>query len=147
MYRQEYMDLAIKEAHKAFDKDEVPVGCLIVKDNKVLAKAHNNKEHKQDPTSHAEIECIKKVCKKLNNWHLDECDMYVTLEPCLMCGGAIIQSRIKNIYYCAKDNKGGSLGSNIDIKKIKNINHYPNYEYKEDKDYIELLKNFFKSKR
>lgn len=141
------MDEAIKEAKKAFKEDEVPVGSVIVKDGKILARAHNKKEYKKDATAHSEIECIKKASKKLNNWHLDDCDLYVTLEPCLMCGGAIVQSRIKNVYYCAKDPKGGSLDSNINIKHIKNINHYPNSEYIENEEYVKLLKNFFKRKR
>lgn len=141
------MDLAIKESLKALKEDEVPVGCVLVKDDVVIAKAHNKKEAKQDPTSHAEIECIKKACKKLNTWHLDEFELYVTLEPCIMCTGAIIQSRIKNVYYCALDNKGGSIESNINIKLIKNINHYPNGYFIENKEYIKLLKDYFKSKR
>lgn len=147
MYRQEFMDIAIKEAKKAYLEDEVPIGCVLVKDDQVIAKAHNKKEKKNDATAHAEIECIKKASKKINNWHLDEMDMYVTLEPCLMCGGAIVNSRIKNVYYGAKDKKGGSFGSNLDIKTIKNINHYPNSEFVESSEAINLLKNFFKSKR
>lgn len=147
MYNQNFMDLAIKEAIKAASEDEVPVGCVIVKEDKVLAKAHNKKVAKKDATAHSEVECIKKASKKLGNWHLDDCEMYVTLEPCLMCGGAIINSRIKKVYYAAKDPKGGSLGSNIDIKQIRNINHYPDSEFVEDKEYIALLKGFFKKKR
>ena len=147
MYRQEFMDIAIKEAKKAYLEDEVPIGCVLVKDDQVIAKAHNRKVKKNDATAHAEIECIKKASKKINNWHLDEMDMYVTLEPCLMCGGAIVNSRIKNVYYGAKDKKGGSCGSNLDIKTIKNINHYPNSEFVESSEAINLLKNFFKSKR
>ena len=147
MYRQEFMDIAIKEAKKAYLEDEVPIGCVLVKDDQVIAKAHNRKVKKNDATAHAEIECIKKASKKINNWHLDEMDMYVTLEPCLMCGGAIVNSRIKNVYYGAKDKKGGSFGSNLDIKTIKNINHYPNSEFVESSEAINLLKNFFKSKR
>ncbi len=147
MYKQEYMDLALKEAKKAYKEDEVPIGCVIVKDDIVIAKAHNKKVKKNDATAHSEIECIKKASKHLNNWHLDDCDMYVTLEPCLMCGGAIVNSRIKNVYYGAKDLKGGSFGSNIDIKDIKNINHYPNEVFVQSLESIELLKSFFKSKR
>ncbi len=147
MYKQEYMDLALKEAKKAYKEDEVPIGCVIVKDDIVIAKAHNKKVKKNDATAHGEIECIKKASKHLNNWHLDDCDMYVTLEPCLMCGGAIVNSRIKNVYYGAKDLKGGSFGSNIDIKDIKNINHYPNEIFVQSLESIELLKSFFKSKR
>lgn len=120
---------------------------MIVKDDKVLAKAYNKKVTKKDATAHSEVECIKKASKKLDNWHLDDCEMYVTLEPCLMCGGAIVNSRIKKVYYAAKDPKGGSLGSNIDIKQIRNINHYPDSEFVENQEYIALLKGFFKKKR
>ncbi len=147
MYKQEFMNLAIREAKKAYKEDEVPIGCVIVKDDVVLARAHNKKVKKQDATAHSEIECIKKASKKLNNWHLDDCEMYVTLEPCIMCGGAIINSRIKKVYYLAKDPKGGSLGSNINIKEIKGINHYPDSEFIESLEYIQLLKDFFKDKR
>ena len=147
MYKQEYMNLALKEAKIAYKEDEVPIGCVIVKDDVVLAMAHNKKVKKQDATAHSEIECIKKASKKINNWHLDDCEMYVTLEPCIMCGGAIINSRIKKVYYCAKDPKGGSFGSNINIKDIKGINHYPDSEFVESLEYIQLLKNFFKNKR
>ena len=113
------MDLAKKEALKAYKEDEVPIGSIIVKDGNIIAKAHNKKEKKQDATAHSEIECIKKANKKLKSWHLDDCELYVTLEPCMMCTGAIINSRIKKRYFAAKDPKGGSLDSNVKIKEIK----------------------------
>ena len=97
MEKEYWMSLALKEAVKARNKDEVPIGCIIVKDDKVLARAHNLKIHKKDPTCHAEVECIRKACKKLNSYYLNDCEMYVTLEPCMMCTGAIIQSRLKKI--------------------------------------------------
>ena len=147
MYNEKYMELAIKEAKKAAFEDEVPVACIIVKDDKIIAKAYNKKVKKQDATAHAEIECIKKANKYFNNWHLDDCEMYVTLEPCIMCGGAIVNSRIKKVYYAAKDLKGGSFGSNLDIKEVRGLNHYPLYEFVENKEYIKLLKDFFKNKR
>lgn len=147
MYKKEYMNLAFKEAIKAEKQDEVPIGCVIVKDEEVIARAHNKKQCKQDATAHAEIECIKKAEKKLGTWHLDGCEMYVTLEPCIMCTGALINTRINKVYYAAKDPKGGALDSNIKIKEVKNINHYPSIEFKEDKEYIEILKAFFKKKR
>ena len=147
MYRQELMDLAKKEALKAYEEDEVPIGSIIVKDGNIIAKAHNKKEKKQDATAHSEIECIKKASKKLKSWHLDDCELYVTLEPCMMCTGAIINSRIKKIYFAAKDPKGGSLDSNVKIKEVKGINHYPEFEFVEDKEYIDILKKYFKGKR
>ena len=142
------MMLAYKEAIKAFEEDEVPVGCVIVKDGKVISKSHNRKEKNNCAIFHAEIECIKKATKKLNDWYLEGCDMYVTLEPCMMCTGAIINSRIENIYFGCKDSKGGSVVSNIKIKRIKNINHYPNYKYGlMEEECGNLLKEFFKNKR
>ena len=141
------METAYKEAKKAFNEDEVPVGCVIVKEDKIIAKAHNKKEKKNCAIYHAEIECIKKACSKLNNWNLRGCDIYITLEPCMMCLGAIINSRIDNIYYACKDPKGGAIESSIDLKEIKNLNHYPNTYYLNEKECSDLLKEFFKNKR
>ena len=142
------MNLALKEARKAFIKDEVPVGCIIVSRETIIASAYNQKVKKKDPTAHAEIECIKKACKKLNSAYLNECEMYVTLEPCIMCAGAIVNARIKKIYIGTSDNKGGAFGSNTNILDIKGLNHYPKVE----KDILQeecskILKEFFKNKR
>ena len=142
------MSLALKEAVKARNKDEVPIGCIIVKDDKVLARAHNLKIHKKDSTCHAEVECIRKACKKLNSYYLNDCEMYATLEPCMMCTGAIVNSRIKKVYFATDDPKGGSLISNIRLSEVKKLNHYPKIEtdiYKEEAS--ELLKDFFRNKR
>ena len=95
--KEKFMMQAWKEAQKAYEKLEVPVGAIIVKDGKIIARAHNQKETKFDTTKHAEILAIQKASKKLNSWRLIDCDMYVTLEPCSMCAGAIINSRIKNV--------------------------------------------------
>ena len=142
------MKEALKQAKLAYKEDEVPVGCVIVKDNQIIAKAHNKKEKKNCAVFHAEVECINKATKILNNWNLKGCDMYVTLEPCMMCAGAIVNSRIDNVYFACKDPKGGAFVSNIKIKKIKNINHYPNYKYGLlQEECSTLLKQFFKNKR
>ena len=106
---KKYMRAAMKEAHKAELKDEVPIGAVIVCDGKIIARAHNTRQTKQISTHHAEILCIEKACRKLNSWRLEGCDLYVTLEPCPMCAGAIINSRIKNVYFGAKDIKNGAL--------------------------------------
>lgn len=148
MNKEEYMKLAMSEAKKAYKENEVPIGCVIVKEDKVIAKAHNKKEKKNCSVHHAEIEAIKKACKVLNTWHLDGCEMYVTLEPCMMCTGAIVNSRIKKVYYSTADPKGGCIKTCFDITKIKSINHHP--EYKEgllEEESIKLLKSFFKDKR
>ena len=142
------MELAYKEAQKAYIEDEVPIGCVIVKDDVVLAKAHNKKEKNNCAISHAEIECIKKATKKINNWNLSGTDIYITLEPCIMCAGAIINSRISNIYYATQDPKGGALGSNIDITTIKKLNHYPKvYSGLMKDECSNILKKYFKEKR
>ena len=142
------MKEAYKQALLAYKEDEVPVGCVIVKDNKIIAKAHNKKQKRNCAIFHAEIECIQKACKKLNNWDLKGCDIYITLEPCLMCTGAIINSRIDNVIFACKDPKGGALVSNIKLNKVKNINHYPNINYGiMEKQCSDILKQFFKSKR
>ena len=143
-----FMKKALQEAKKALLIDEVPIGCVIVKDDKIIARGYNKRESKQDVTSHAEIEAIKKANKKLNSWRLVDCDIYITLEPCIMCMGAIIQSRIRNIYYGAEDFKGGAVSSSINVLEAKNINHHPNVEGGILKDECSLIiTNYFKQKR
>lgn len=141
------MEEALKEAKKAYEKDEVPVGAVIVKDGKIISRAHNLRESKKMATAHAEILAIEKASKKMNSWRLVDCDMYVTLEPCTMCMGAIISSRIKNLYIGALDNKTGACGSFVDLNMYK-YNHTVNI-YKgillEKCEYI--LKDFFKKLR
>ena len=142
------MRLALKEAHKAKEKDEVPVGAIIVLNDVVIAKAHNLREHKQLPTAHAEIVAIEKAAKKLRTWHLDECDLYVTLEPCMMCIGAINQARIKNVYYGARDDKFGAVDSMFSYKTIKGMNKHPKTEGGIlQRQCAEILSAFFKEKR
>ena len=146
--KKEYMDIAFEEAKIAFDNDEVPIGVVIVKDDKIIAKAHNNKNSDNLVTSHAEIIAIEQAERQLNNWRLDGCDIYITLEPCIMCSGAIIQSRIKTIYYGAYDEKGGALGTSIDVLTAENINHHPEVHGGIMKEECStLLTNYFKKKR
>ena len=145
---EKYMRAAIKEAYKAELKDEVPIGAVIVCDGKIIARAHNTRQTKQISTHHAEILCIEKACRKLNSWRLEGCDLYVTLEPCPMCAGAIQQSRIRKVVFGAYDPKGGFFGSNFNINEVKGLNHYPEVEggiLKEET--AQLLKDFFKKKR
>jgi len=110
-----FMKIALLEAKKAAQKGEVPVGAVIVKDGKVIAKAHNKREQKQNALSHAEIEAINKACKVLGSWRLDGCEMYVTLEPCPMCTGAIINARIKTVIFGAFDKNAGCMDSVINL--------------------------------
>ncbi len=142
------MKEAYREAEKAFKEDEVPVGCVIVKEEKIIARAHNRKEKKNCAVFHAEIECMIKAARKLNNWNLKGCDLYVTLEPCMMCTGAIVNSRIDRIFFGCKDPKGGALVSNVKFKRIRNLNHYPQIKGGIDEDECSaILKEFFRNKR
>lgn len=145
---EKYMKLAIKEAMKARDIDEVPIGAIIVKDDKVIARAHNLREKKQQATAHAEILAIEKACKKLGTWRLEDCVLYVTLEPCAMCTGATILSRIKHVVFGAKDPKGGCVESCIEMYKQQGFNHYPTYESGIlEEECSKILSDFFKEKR
>lgn len=145
--KEHFMKEALKEAKKAYNKEEIPVGSIIVKDDKIIARAHNLRELKQKSIAHAEILAIEKANKKINAWRLEDCDMYVTLEPCMMCMGAIINSRIKKLYIGTQDPKAGCCNSVIEIDKYK-FNHKVEIEtgiLKKECEYI--LKEFFKELR
>ena len=143
-----YMKLALKEAKKAELIDEVPIGCVIVKDDKVIARGFNRRESKKMVISHAEIEAINKANKKLDAWRLEECEIFVTVEPCIMCAGAIIQGRFKRVVFGARDYKGGAFGSSIDVMSAENINHHPEVVGGIlEKECSELISNYFKNKR
>ena len=133
----EFIQIAKEEAYAAMKEGEIPVGAVIVKDGEVIARCHNLKEQLHDPTAHAEILAIKEACKVIGDWRLDGCDMYVTLEPCSMCAGAIINSRIKKVYYVVDNNK--NVNNNMLITKIKDC------EY--ENTFSEKLSTFFKNKR
>jgi tRNA(adenine34) deaminase len=144
---EKFMRLALKEADKGERLDEIPIGAVIVKDGKVLAKAFNKRESLQDPTAHAEILAIKKASKKLKSWRLDGCEMFVTLEPCPMCAGAIVNSRIKRVVYGCYDKKAGALGT------VFNLHDYPlNHKYEVEGGVLEIecaliLSDFFSELR
>ena len=143
-----YMKLALKEAKKAEAIDEVPIGCVIVKDDKVIARAFNRRESKRMAISHAEIEAINKANKKLGAWRLEDCDIYITIEPCIMCAGAILQARFKRVIFGAKDFKGGAFGSSINVLTADNINHHPEVIGGVLEEECSLLiSNYFKNKR
>ena len=146
--QEEFMREALKEAKKAYRKLEIPVGAVIVKNGEIIAKAHNKKESKKDTTKHAEILAIQEASKKIDNWRLMDCEMYVTLEPCPMCAGAIIQSRIKKVYIGTMDEKTGACGSVLNLLKDYKFNHEVEVEIGiMQKDCEELLKQFFKELR
>ena len=145
---EEFMKEAIKEAKKAAKKLEVPVGCVIVKDGEIIARGHNLKETKKDTTKHAEMLAIQKASKKLESWRLIDCEMYVTLEPCSMCAGAIINSRIKKIYIGTLDKKTGAAGSVFNLFEDYVFNHKVEIEKGIlQKDCEQILKDFFRELR
>ena len=133
---------------KAFEKDEVPVGAIIVYDNKVIAKAHNQREMLLDPTAHAEMIAITQASAYLQNWRLSDTTVYVTLEPCTMCAGALVQARVKNLVYGAKDEKQGACESTVNLVNDPRFNHRINVisGVLEDECSL-LLKQFFLEKR
>ncbi len=142
------MKLAYKEAQKCVEIDEVPVGAVIVQNQKVIARGHNLREHHNDPTSHAEIVALRKACRKLGSWRLENCEIYVTLEPCAMCAGAILWSRISRVIYGASDPKGGALGTSFNLYEQKGLNHYPLVKKRVlETECSNILKEYFKNKR
>ena len=143
-----YMKEALKEAELAKLEDEVPIGCVIVKDDQIIARSHNQRDKSHNPLGHAETLAIKEASEVLGDWQLVDCELYVTIEPCIMCSGAIIQSRIKRVVYGAPDIKGGAFGSSINVLEAGNINHHPEVVKGVLEDECSsIIKNYFKSKR
>ena len=144
---ERFMKEALKEAEEARLIDEVPIGAVVVKDNEVIARGHNLRETSQKSTAHAEIVAIEKACEVLGTWRLEDCTLYVTVEPCPMCAGAMIQSRVERVVYGASDNKTGAHVSNINVfsgdfnHKVEVIPHVMK------KESSMLLKNFFSTLR
>ena len=145
---EKYMLEALKEAELAAKEDEVPIGCVIVKDDRIISRAHNQRDKSHNPLGHAETLAIKKASEIIGDWQLVDCELYVTIEPCIMCAGAIIQSRIKKVIYGAPDLKGGAFGSSIDVMSANNINHHPEIiPGILEKECAQIIKDYFKSKR
>ena len=142
------MRAAINEAKKAAAKDEVPIGAVIVKDGKIIARGHNTRQKTQNAINHAEMIAIQKACKKLGSWRLIDCDIYVTLEPCPMCAGAIINSRISNVYFGAYDQKAGCTGTLYNLPTDERFNHRAGVVGGiMEEECANLLSDFFKQKR
>ena len=137
----DYMKIAIEEAKESLKNEDIPVGALIIKDNNIISKAHNEKELQKDATKHAEILAIERACNKLKTWHLEDCVLMTTMEPCLMCSGAIVQSRMKKIIYGVDNEKFGYSKLLTEKYKIECI------KYNDNEEIIELLRNFFKERR
>ena len=147
-YKEEYMLLAIEEAKRAFDQDEVPIGCIIVKDDKVLSMNHNTKEKDESVLSHAEIKCINEASSKLNNWRLNGCDVYITLDPCPMCASALKQARVSNIYSALENmDENNSIIINQIFEADKNNNSINFYSKLYVDKSMGILKSFFEKQR
>lgn len=145
--QERFMKAALKEAQKAALEGEVPIGCVIVKGDQIVARGRNAREKKKNALLHAETVAIDKACKKLNGWRLWECDLYVTLEPCPMCTGAIINSRIKKVFIGAMDPKAGAMGSVVDLTSFP-FNHKPEIQTGLlAQESQALLKDFFQNLR
>lgn len=142
-----FMAAAIEEAKKCALLDEVPVGAIIVRDNKIISAAGNGRETERDATSHAECNAIRMASKDLGGWHLRDCELFVTLEPCLMCGGAIINARIPHVIIGARDPKAGAFGSLCDFNSLP-VNHHPEITFGVmEEECASLLRQFFREKR
>lgn len=146
---EDFMRMAIKEAEKALEIDEVPIGAIVVCAGEIIGKGHNLRERDSDPTAHAEIIALKDAAQKLKTWHLDNCVLYVTIEPCPMCAGAIVQARIRKLVFGALDPKAGAVGSLYNIVDDERLNH----QVTEVKGGVlaaesrKLIKDFFKRLR
>ena len=145
---KKFMIMAYKQAEKAKEKDEVPIGAVIVKDGKVLSKGYNLVENTNKATAHAEIIAIEKACKKLKSWRLDGAEIYVTIEPCAMCAGAIANARIKKVYFGAYEMKSGCAESKYPVLTDNGLNHSAEYEGGiMEEECASLIKKYFSEKR
>ena len=146
--KEKFMTLALKEADKAEQKEEVPIGCVIVKDGKVVAKEHNLTQTKRLATAHAEVLAIEKACRKLKDWRLEDYEIYVAVEPCAMCAGAIASARIKKAYFGAYEPKGGGVESKFHILTESGLNHVTEFEGGVmEKECSDKIKAFFRTRR
>ena len=140
------MQAALKCAHKAFEEGEVPIGAVVVCDGKIISRGHNRRTKRQIATAHAEIEAIEKACKKLHSWRIPECEIYVTLEPCPMCMGAMLNSRIKQVYFGASEGNGRSMTAQLAESNL--VNHKIEVEGGVmEKECAEILSSFFSTVR
>ncbi|MFA7327156.1 MAG: nucleoside deaminase [Candidatus Kapaibacterium sp.] len=142
------MNLALEEAQKATEHGDVPIGCVIVQNGNIIASTHNRVEKDQDSTAHAELLAIREAQKSIGYKHLLDCDMYISLEPCAMCAGAIVLSRVNRLYIATRDPKSGACGSVMDITNNQELNHRCEVHFGiYESESSELLKNFFKKIR
>lgn len=145
---EKYMKMAIREAKKAYDLGEVPIGCVVVYENKVIGRGYNRRTSDKNSLSHAELTAIKKASKKMGDWRLEDCTLYVTLEPCQMCSGAIVQARIKEVVIGCMNPKAGCAGSILNLLQMPEFNHQAEITRGVlEEECSGLLKQFFKELR
>ena len=145
---EKYMRAALKQAEKAYNLGETPIGCVIVHEDKIIARGYNRRNTDKNPLAHAEVAAIKKASKKLGDWRLEECTLYVTLEPCQMCAGAIVQARIKKVYIGCMNPKAGCAGSIMNLFNVDAFNHQVESENGIlEEECSMLLKEFFRNLR
>ena len=145
---EKYMKMAIKQAKKAYALDEVPIGCVIVQNDKIIARGYNRRNTDKNTLAHAELSAIKKASKKTGDWRLEDCTMYVTLEPCQMCAGAIVQSRLKKVVIACMNPKAGCAGSVLNLLQMKQFNHQVEMETGIlEEECSQMLSSFFKELR
>lgn len=145
---EKYMRAAIREAKKAYALDEVPIGCVIVQDGKIIARGYNRRNTDKNALAHAELAAIKKASRKTGDWRLEDCTMYVTLEPCQMCAGAIVQCRLKKVYIATMNPKAGCAGSILNLLQMDKFNHRVEVERGIlEEECSTMLSDFFKELR
>lgn len=145
---EKYMSEAIKQAMKAYELGEVPIGCVIVYQDKIIARGYNRRTTDKNTLSHAELNAIRKASKKLGDWRLDGCEMYITLEPCQMCAGAIVQARIKKVYIGCMNPKAGCAGSVLNLLNVSRFNHQVEMETGIlEEECSSIIKKFFRELR
>ena len=145
---EKYMKAALKEAKKAYKLDEVPIGCVIVQNDKIIARGYNRRNTDKNTLAHAEISAIKKASKKTGDWRLEDCTMYVTLEPCQMCAGAIVQSRLGKVVIGSMNPKAGCAGSVLNLLQMEEFNHQVELEIGVlGEECSAMMKQFFKELR
>lgn len=143
-----FMKEALKQAKKAYKQEEVPIGCVIVQDNKIIARAYNKRNMKKNPLAHAEIMAINKAAKITGDWRLEDCTMYITLEPCQMCAGAIVQARIPKVVIGAMNPKAGCAGSILNLLQVQAFNHQVELvRGVMEEDCTEMMQEFFRELR
>jgi len=143
MKENSHMQIALTQAQKAFSKGEVPIGAVIVNNGKIISKAYNKRERTQNALNHAEVIAINKACRRMKSWRLDDCIMYVTLQPCVMCAGAILNARIPKVIIGTRSDRTNE----IDVYQNNNLNHKTEIEFLDDPNCSEILKKFFAEKR